>query len=460
MTSRLPLLTASLVLLLSTLAAPPARALDEPDRLRLVGEHAFADGLYPLARRALEQLVAEYPNDARLPATLLLLGRARLALGDVESALEAFRRLQTLPPPGSPLEGKFWEAEALFRLKRFAEARAAYETVVTWDAASPAAADALYGLALTELELRRPEAAVTTLRELLAAWPEHQSAPSATFYLARTLIELKRFPDALPLLAAFPTKYPSHKLVPDAQYLLGWARVTSGDAKNGLADLRAFVAAAPTHDLAPAARRLITETLARYGDRTELEGTYKALLEQTPPTAEALYDAGSIAGRLGRPKDQEAAWRRLRKEFPDSPLAHRAALDLANAAFKRRDWKEASAQAQAAAHGEEDGLRAEALLLAGESELKLSRFSAAAKAFEAVGGVKNVEAGVRYRALAGLGLAREQLKDLRAALVAYEAVASKSPDATLRDWARDRAAALRSRMPKAPAGDKPGGGRG
>ena len=137
--------------------------------------------------------------------------------------------------------------------------------------------------------------------------------------------------------------------ISDAQYLLGWARVTSGDAKNGLADLRAFVAAAPSHDLAPAARRLITETLARYGDRSELEGTYKALMEQTPPTAEALYDAGSIAGRLARPKDQESAWRRLRKEFPDHPLAHRGALELANAAFKRKDWKEASAQAQAAA---------------------------------------------------------------------------------------------------------------
>ena len=68
--------------------------------------------------------------------------------------------------------------------------------------------------------------------------------------------------------------------------------------------------------------------------------------------------------------------------------------------------------------------------------------------------MKTLEPGDRYRALAGLGLAREQLGEIRAALAAYDAVASKSPDATLRNWARDRAAAVRSQpsQPAKPAG--------
>jgi TolA-binding protein len=425
----------------------PVFALDEPDRLWLVGERAFADGLQPVARRALERFVAEYPNDPRLPAALLLLGKARLALGDAESALEAFRRAQAAPAPGAPPpEAKFWEAEALFQVKRYAEAGAVYDAVLRADAAAPHAPDALYGLAWSELELRRPEPAATAFRELLAAWPQHALAPSATFYLARTLAEQKRFGDAQPLLAGFATKFPSHRLAPDAQYLLGFARVQAGDTRAGIADLRAFLAAHPAHELAASARRTVTEALARFGDRTELQETYKALLEQTPSTAEALYDAGAIAGRLGRARDQEAAWRRLRKEFPEHPLATRAALDLASAAFKRKDWKEAAAQAQAAAESEDEGLRAEALLLAGEADLKQSRLAAAAKSFEAVGAVKNVEAGVRYRALAGLGLAREQQRDWKAAFAAYEAVAARSPDATLRDWAHARAAAVKGKL--------------
>src|SRR3989441_557223 len=400
MAGRWPLLSASVGLLVATPSAPPARALDEPERLRLVGERAFADGLYPLSRRVLERFVAEYPNDPHAGSALFLLGRARFALGDTESALEAFRRAQAAISPAEALEAKFWEAETLFRLRRFTEARAAYDAVVKTDAAAPRAPEALYGLAWSDLELGRPETAIAELRELLARWPDHALVPSATLHLARTLAEQKRFGDALPLLEGFATKYPNHKQLPDAQYLLGWARVKSGDTKAGLADLRAFVAAAPNHELAPAARRMITETITRHGDRSELGAAYKTLMDETPPTPEGLYDAGSIAGRLARPSDQVAAWRRLRKEFPDHPLATRAALDLANAAFKRKDWKDAAAQAQAAAQSGDGGVRAEALLLAGEAEGKLGRYGAAAQAVQAGGGVKGVEGRGRARAAA------------------------------------------------------------
>ena len=111
------------------------------------------------------------------------------------------------------------------------------------------------------------------------------------------------------LLEGFLAKYPDHKQAPNALYLLGLARVQAGDRRTGVADLRAFVEKYPSHDLAPAARRLTADTLVRYGDREELQEIYKTLMTQTPPTPEALADAASVAGRLGRPKDQEAAWR-------------------------------------------------------------------------------------------------------------------------------------------------------
>jgi TolA-binding protein len=441
--------------LLVTLSAPSALALDEADRLWLVGEQASADGLHPLARRVLDRFVAEYPNDARAPSALLLLGRARLALGDGEQALDAFRRFRTVAPPAQRLEGRFWEAEALYRVKRFAEARAAYDDVLRQNAASPLAPDATYGLALCELELRRSEAAVKAFRDFITTWPEHPQVPSATFYLAQTLFDLKRYSDALPLLTSFAAKYPKHRLVPDAQYLLGSTRLAAGEREAGVEDFKAFVAAYPSHPLAPAARQAITGTLAKHGNKTQQQSAYTQLMQQSPATPEALYDAGLIAGRLGQAQNQDAAWRRLRKEFPNHSLAHQASLELARVAFKKKSWGDAATHAKAASASNDDAVRVEAFLLVGESELKLNRFKDAAKSFEAVGAVKNVDAGDRYRALAGLGLAREQLEELRAALTAYESVASKCPDATLRDWARDRAAAVKARLSKTPAnGDK------
>ncbi|PYN35517.1 MAG: hypothetical protein DME01_11275 [Candidatus Rokuibacteriota bacterium] len=457
MTRRLLSISALASILLAGFPASRALALDEADRLWLVGERAFADGLHPIARRTLDRFVVEYPKDTRVAPAMLLLGRSRLALGEPEKALDAFRRLRAIATlPAQQLEGRFWEAESLYRLRQFAAARAAYDDVIGKDAASPLAAEAMYGLGLCDLELRRPEPAIKVFRDLLSSWPEHATAAPATFYQAQTLVELKRYPEALPLLSGFSTKYPKSKLVPDAQYLLGSTRLAMGERDLGLADLQAFVAAYPGHPQAAAARRKVTESIAKAGTPTQQKSAYSQLMQQPSATAESLYDAGALAGKLGQVKDQQTAWARLRKEFPNHPLTHQAAFDLAEAAFKRKDYAQAATQAKTAAASDDEGLRGRAHLLGGESELQLKRFRDAAKSFEAVGNVKNVEAGDRYRALAGLGLAREQLGEVRAALAAYDAVASKSPDAKLRDWARDRAAVVRA-QPVQPAKPATGG---
>lgn len=445
----------ALVVAILALAPASSSALDEADRLWLVGERAFADRLFPVARRALERFVADYRADRRLPEAVLLLGRTRLALDDPEGALEAFWRAQSfLPPPGRPLESRFWEGEAQFRLKRFVQARAAYDDILKLDAASPLAPDALYGRAWTEIEMGQLEPAVRDFDDFLATWPDHPRASTAAFQLARTLVELKRSVEALPVLTTYQAKYPRSRFAADVQFLLGWARVDTGDARSGVADLRAFVAAHPGHPQVGAARRLLTRTLATHGTADEMLQSYAALMAETPPTAEGLYDAAVIAGRLGRAADHDAAWRRLHQEFPAHPLTRRVALEVAIELFKQKSWKDAAELGRLAAESDEERVKSEAWLLVGESELKLRRFAPAVKAFEAVGAVPEIDAVVRYRALAGLGLAREEMQQWRPALAAYESVASKSPDATLREWARQRVAAIKDRLKPAPSSKK------
>ena len=455
---RRPWLLSAFVLVVMFVAVTPAPvvALEEADRLYLVGEQGVNDGLHALAARVLERFIADYPTDQRVPTATLLLGRAWLGVGLHQRALEVFRKAQQMsPPPGRPQEARFWEAEALFRLKRYTDARTIFDDIVKTDAASPLAPDAMYGLAWTELEVRRPDAAVKAFRDLLSTWPDDKLAPAATLALSRTLIDLKRPAEALPLLADFGTKYPNSPQRPDAQYLLGLARLRGGDPKNGLSDLKAFLEANPKHELAGSARRLLNETSARGGDKDDLQATYQARIAESPATPDGLYEAATIAGRLGRAKDQEALWRRIRTTFPEHAMGRRASLDLANLSFKRKEWKEASTFARSAAQSDEDFVRAEALLLAGESDLKLKRYQEAVKAFEGVKSVEGVDAAVRYRALAGQGLAHEELKEWKPALTAYEAVASKSPDPALRDWAQERVKAVKTKIPGAPA-EKPG----
>lgn len=432
-------------------SAAPTAAIEEADRLFLVGERAFQDGLSVLARRTLERFIERFPADARIPDATLLVGKARLAQGAFPQALEAFRKAQTFTPvPGKPLEARFWEGEALFRMRRFAEARTVYDKLLAEDAASPMAPDALYGLGWSQLELKQRDAAAATFRQLIETFPQHQAVPAATVLLGRLQVELKRYADAERILRGFVQRYPDHKQVPEARYLLGVARISSGHVDEGITDLRAVVAAYPSHDVAAQARRVVIDTLLRDGKKADLAQEYKSLIAQSPHTAEGLYDAGVIATRLGRPKDADQAWLELRTEFPEHALAGRAALELGHAAFARSNWKEGATLGRAAAKSPEEPTRAAGFLLVGESELRLKRFGAAHEAFQAAVAGAGQDAGVRYRALAGSGLAMEEQRQWAQAVKYYDEVASDCPDKELKQWAKTRRAAVAANLKSPP----------
>jgi len=218
-------------------------------------------------------------------------------------------------------------------------------------------------------------------------------------------------------------------------------------------ELRAFAKAYPNHDLAAGARRNIVDTLVRQGKKNELAEEYKVLVAQSPATAEGLYDAGLVAGKLGRPRDADTAWARLRKDFPDHPLTGRVSLEMAQAAFGKNSFKDASTLARAAARSPEDAVRGEAFVLLGESELKQHRHAAAITAFRSAAEAPAIDPAMRFRALAGTGLAHEEQRQFGPAAKFYEEVATKSPDKTLAAWAKERLAAVNTaaRSESAPA---------
>lgn len=430
-----------------------AVAMGEPDRLWTVGSHAFDDALYPLARRTLERFVERYPADPRAPEAMLLIGKARFSQKAFQTALEAFRDAgRVAPPPGRPGEVRFWEAETLFRLNRFAEARDAYALVLEETPGSALVPDALYGRGWCHLQLKDRGLAMADFRRILSMDPEPGVAPSATFYLARILVESKRPEDAAALLVAFTGKYKAHRLAPDARYLLGRALLDSGDAKQGLAELRAFVAANPDHELAGPARRLAADTVLATGSKADLADEYKRLMAQSDPGPETLYDAAVIAARIGRIREAETAWIRIRKEFPDHALAPRASLDLGRNAFDRSAFKDAALLGKAAAKSSDPAVLTEGLLLQGESELRLKHYPAALQAFQSALEVKGLEPPARYRALAGSGLALEEQQKWAQAARHYDEVAAKSPDKTLRAWAKERRAVVAAKLKPASKG--------
>jgi TolA-binding protein len=400
-------------------------ALPEADRLWLVATEAFNDQLYRLAQQTLDRFVLRYPDDPRVPAAVLLLGKTRLALGVLEHAVDAFRQARRFPtPPGEPGEVQFLEGKTLLQLKRYAEAQVAFEAVLRAPA-SPLTPDALYGLARATLQQNQLEPAVEALRRLLSSWPIHPTAPAATYQLARALADLNRPGEVRTVLAGYETAYPDSPWLADALYLRGWSQLTTGQLEAATNTLQSFLARAPAHALAPQAQFYLAEALLRLGKKADGLQHLKTLLTAPAPTAELLYATGLLAQRFDAPAEAEQAWRRLQVHFPTHPLAYRASLELARAAFTQQRYAEALAAVTAAAASADPQVQLEARLLSGESLLQLKRYAEARAAFETV--LRAPASPLTPDALYGLARATLQQNQLEPAVEALRRLLSSWP---------------------------------
>ncbi|HEV8672442.1 MAG TPA: tetratricopeptide repeat protein [Methylomirabilota bacterium] len=428
--------------------APALAAVSEADRLWTVGIQAFEDGLYDVSYRELAEFARVAPNDARRGDAAVVRGKAAFALGRYGDALGEFGAAQGMPlrafTPGEPL---FWQAEVLFRLRRFSDARERYTLFVRGYPTSPYADDALYARGFSELELGLPEEALATFNTLLREYPASELAGSAAYAAARELVRAKRWDEALGLLSAYPSRFPQSRFLPEARYLLGVTQVETGRAAEGARSLEEFVTAHPTHDLAPTARVLLAESHLKAGRTPEAIEQYRGLVKHTPTSSlvpQALYQIGDLSQRLGRTTDAETAWKTLRRDYPQDALAASAGLELANLHLKGRQFDQAMQAAREVADAK-GPQRLDALLLLGEGALKAGKMAEARGAYEAVLAEAPVSGGDRFRALAGVGLVAESQKETEAARRAYQEIAEKADDAELVRWAKSRLQGLEAR---------------
>src|SRR5262249_51141122 len=132
---------------------------------------------------------------------------------------------------------------------------------------------------------------------------------------------------------------------------------------------------------------------------------------------------------------------------------------LAQSAFGRSAFKEAVTFARGATKSPEDATRGQAFLLLGEGELRLKHYAPAHQAFQSAVEATREDA-VRYRALAGSGLALEEQRQWAQAVKYYDQVAADSPDKELRQWAKTRRNAVAANLKGGKADKSLGGDKG
>jgi tetratricopeptide (TPR) repeat protein len=175
-------------------------------------------------------------------AVVLTLSRARSADPIRAAIAEWETRLQASPDDA---EARLGLALAYQRAGRYADALGAYEAVLE---IAPDDLGARYNLGVVQIAARQEQAGERTLRDVLAAAPDHVLAAKT---LAGRLLEREAYGEALAVIEPALTSRPE---LADLQYAAGFALERLGRSAEAIGRYRAALRYAP--DLEEAAEAL------------------------------------------------------------------------------------------------------------------------------------------------------------------------------------------------------------
>lgn len=243
----------------------------------------------------------------------------------------------------------FYEADALMKGGRHAEAAAAYQFIISSYPASLLREKASFLVGSALLGAQDNEGASRAFRKFIAEWPKSRQIPEANLRLAESLIRQGLQEEALGPLKEVSTGYPTSVFAIESDFLLStveFGAPMAGSFSLGERFRRAenFFASAKYDKALKVYATLLSEgafreralfrtalahaRLKRYEESEKALREYLAL-DGPPKEAEALYWLALVSTRQGREEGVLEAERRLSKEYHASDERAKVLLLLA-----------------------------------------------------------------------------------------------------------------------------------
>ena len=222
------------------------------------------------------------------------------------------RRPAMTPVPGKPQEARFWEAETLYKMKRYNDARADYARVTAAEPPSPLLPDALYRARLDRSRAQEARCGGERLQATCQGVSRHATAPSR-YHPTRAgpHRDQARRRGGHPARGLPRTSIPTTELVPESRYFLARAPSRPAIRPEGSPSFATSREPIRITSWCPprAARRGHQLKWARR--RSWPRSTRPSMALRSRPRPEALYDAGALAAGTRSP----GTWRRRGARF-------------------------------------------------------------------------------------------------------------------------------------------------
>ncbi len=325
--------------------------MEESNRLLTTGRAAYEDGLYRLARRRLEELVAGAPDRRRQTEAGLWLARVLLAEKKPDAAWKV------LDSNGAQIRSSalaadyaLARAQALFELGQPAEATAQLEGFKEKYADQASAPRALHLLARIYIAQESWDAARDVCGMMESRHPGTDEAPAAWLEMGDALSEAGRLEEGRAALAHVETTYAGQLWSERAQLKAVQWQLAKGSRSQALNQLQGLTAS--TNWMAESRAKAFQV----YAQALGTESNFTAALEMidrgiSVSTDPALQlESQVIKARLlllsGRVSEGVALMRSMAAQVPDETRASELQLGLADGLSQLGAWNEAAAEYQ------------------------------------------------------------------------------------------------------------------
>jgi TolA-binding protein len=325
--------------------------VEEAGRLLATGRAAYEDGLYRLASRRLEELVAGAPDRRRQAEGALWLARVRLAEQRPAAALEVLEAHAALARTATvQADYAVARAQAHFDLGQMAEAIGHLEGFQDRQIDSEAAPLALRLLVKALAARGEPDAAREVCRLLEARHPANPEAPAAWLDLAAALIAADQPDQARVVLEHVETTYARQVWSERAALKIVELQLARGERPQAMSRLQSLATN----------RNLLAETRAQgyriVAQALGAEANYPAALDMVERGIAASADPAQrletqmVKGRLlldvGRVEEGIALMRSVATQVPDEVRAAKVQMELADWLAQMGRWEDAAAEYQ------------------------------------------------------------------------------------------------------------------
>lgn len=377
------------------------------------------------------QLVEQFPQSAYLKEAILAAGRCFYRAQQPDKAAPWFEKVVAGDAANAP-EAAHWLCRIYLSQKEPAKAAdLAAKTI-------PNAKDNKYlvNLKLDQADAlyEQPEKKAESLPLYVAIatdHPESELAPTALYNAAFTALALKQYDESLKHTAAFLAKHPQHELVVDVKYVAAESNLQLGKLAEAEQGYREVTSAGASHNDVNMWRVRLGLSLylqKKYQEVIDTLTPQLAALKDANQTAEAQFLIGASQFALDKYDAAVAALDASLKANPQSTQAEEALLILSRSQRKLNKLEEAKATlANLLKQYPEGRLQDQAHYYLGDVLAAAGDAKGAAAEYDLVA-TKSAESKFVPYALYGKGLALQSGKEHAAAVEAFTALITQSPE--------------------------------